>query len=150
MLKDKQNIYIKIHVLIDGCMIILSYLLSYYLRFYVFNNLFDYFKIVNGERFYSLDVYSGQLIHLVPLYLFIYFFLDMYSPMPHNRRLAEAFRMILANIVGIIIFITSLYFMNEYVFSRKFLFCFFVTNLVLGFGSKALYSYWLRAKDKNN
>jgi FlaA1/EpsC-like NDP-sugar epimerase len=144
MVKYNQRKFNKIHVLMDACIIIISYLLAYYLRFFVLNTGFDFFKIGVNEKWYSLNVYTDKLILIVPVYLFLYYFFKLYTPIENRLTLTRVFQIILANILGIVLFLFALYLQKEYNISRQFLILFFVMNVILSVGSRMLSKCRLR------
>ena len=132
----------------DACIIVISYLLAYYLRFIVLNNVFDFFKMNVNEKWYSLNVYTDKLILMVLLYLFSYYFLKVYTPIENKLTLPKVLQIVLANIMGIVLFLFALYLQKEYDISRKFLILFFVMNVILSIGSRMLYSCYLKIMRK--
>ena len=148
MIKYYQKKFNKIHVLMDACIIIISYLLAYYLRFFVLNNGFGFFKMGVNEKWYSLNVYTDKLILIVPLYLFLYYFFNLYTPIENKHTLTKVFQIILVNILGIALFLLALYLQKEYNISRLFLILFFVMNVILSVVPRMLYSYCLKIRRK--
>ncbi len=144
MMKYYQKKFNKIHILMDACIIVFSYLLAYYLRFFVLNNRFDFFRMGVNEKWYSLNVYSGKLILIVPLYLCFYYFLNLYAPIKTKFTLTKVFQTVLANVLGMALLLCALYLQRENDISRQFLLLFFVINVILSVGSRMLYSYYLK------
>jgi len=143
MIKDNQKMLNKVHVLMDACIIVVAYLLTYYLRFFSpLTNLS--FLMVEKGTFYSLGEYSFRLVYLVPLYLFIYYFSKLYTPKRGKRKWTEIFYIILANFFGIAFFTLILYFQKEKDISRGFLTFFFIINVILGVSSRMLLTYSLK------
>ena len=71
MIKDNQKTLNRLHILMDAIIIVISYLIAYYLRFYSFLTSLQIFNVEKGS-FYSLTIYARSLYFLVPLYLIIY------------------------------------------------------------------------------
>ena len=71
MIKDNQKTLNRLHILLDAVIIVVSFLIAYYLRFYSFITNLKIFNVEKGT-FYPLSVYAQSLYILVPLYLFIY------------------------------------------------------------------------------
>lgn len=136
----------RIYVLMDAGIIAISYLLAYYLKFYVLNvnNVFNFFEMSINEKWYSLNVYTDKLILMVPLYLFLYYFLNVYTPIENKLTLTKVFQIILANIMGIVLFLIALYLQKDHELSRKFLLLFFVMNVILSIVPRMPYSYYLK------
>lgn len=146
MIKDNQKMLNKGHVLMDACIIAISYLLTYYLRFYLPRNKFYHLNFLLAEwgTYYPLSEYARKLIYLIPLYLFIYYFCRLYTPKRGKRKWVEVFNLIMANAFGIVFFTFILYLQKEMNISRWFLFIFTTTNIILGSGARLLLSHMLR------
>lgn len=134
----------RLHVLMDACIIAISFLLTYYLRFYVLIYIFDFFKLGPKERFYEVQVYAKNLLFIVPVYLIIYYFSQLYTPKRSKRRWTEIFYVILANIFGIAFFGFFLYLTGENHISRKFLGVFFSLNISISVIARMILTHALR------
>ncbi len=130
MIKDNQKMFNRVHVLMDACIIVIAYLLTYYLRFYSPLTYLSRFR-VEPRTFYPLGIYAQSLIFLVPLYLFIYYFAHLYTPKRGKRRWIEIFNIVLANTFGIAFFFSYLYITKEFNISRYFLGLFYCLNILL-------------------
>ena len=150
MIKSHQKKFNKIHVLMYACIIVISYLLAYYLRFYVLNNGFEVFKIDVNEKWYSLNVYTGKLVLIVPFYLLLFYFFNLYTPIEQKLTLTKVCQIILANILGIVLFLLALYIQKKHDISRQFLVLFFVLNIILSIVPRMLFFYFLKIRRKNN
>jgi FlaA1/EpsC-like NDP-sugar epimerase len=130
MMKDRVKRLKAFRILADACIIIIAYLAAYYVRFYT--------PLLNEKLgiYYPLERYATLLVYLVPIYLLSFLFFHLYNITPEERRLFMILRIALSNIVGIIIFITLLYFQKENNISRIFLFLFLIINTVLTIGSR--------------
>jgi Undecaprenyl-phosphate glucose phosphotransferase len=128
----------------DACIIAISFLLTYYLRFYVLIYIFDFFKLGPKERFYEVQVYAKNLLFIVPVYLIIYYFSQLYTPKRSKRRWTEIFYVILANIFGIAFFGFFLYLTGENHISRKFLGVFFSLNISISVIARMILTHALR------
>jgi len=142
MIKDNQKMFNRVHVLMDACIIVIAYLLTYYIRFGLLGEL-SYFKVKAGT-YYSLAEYAQRLILLVPLYLFIYYFTHLYTPKRGKRRWAELFNLILANTFGITFFFSFLYLTRESDLSRFFLGLFYTLNISLSAATRMLLLHTLK------
>jgi Undecaprenyl-phosphate glucose phosphotransferase len=78
------------------------------------------------------------------MYLFIYYFSQLYTPKRGKRRWVETFHIILANIFGVAFFTFTLYFEKEMNISRAFLIIFFIMNIAFSSGARMLLSYSLK------
>lgn len=143
MIKDNQKMLNWVHVVMDACIVAISYVLSYYLRFYSpLTNL--HFLRVEYGTFYPLRVYSSWLIFIIPMYLLIYYFNRLYTPKRGKRRWLEVVNIIIANTFGIAFFTFILYLRKEGDISRQFLGVFYGTNIVLSSSARLLLAYALR------
>ena len=144
MIKDNQKMFNRVHVLMDACIIAISYLLTYYLRFSsIFARKLPFLQAEPGT-YLSFNNYAKRLIFLVPLYLFIYYFSRLYTPKRGRRRWEEIFNLLIANIFGLAFFTSYLYFLGEMHISRKYIGLFFVLNIALGVAFRMLLSHILR------
>ena len=144
MIKDNQKTFNRLHVLMDACIIVISYLLTYYLRFYILLKYIPFFRLSENEYFYSVQKYAESLIFIVPLYLFIYYFARLYTPKRSMRRVSEAFNIIIANTFGIAVQTSFLYLTKEFDISRKFLGLFYLTNIALSMLARMIIMQILR------
>lgn len=131
MIKDNQKTFNRIHVLIDAFILVISYVLSYYLRFYSPLAKLKVFRLEEATRFYNLERYAEVLMFLIPGYLIIYYYCNMYTPKRVRVNLAELGNIIKANFFGVVYFTSILYFFRESHISRLMVFFFFALNITL-------------------
>ncbi len=144
MIKDNQKMFNRLHVLMDAIIIIISYLLTYYLRFQsIFAQKIPFLQ-VEPNSYLPLSAYAKRLIFLVPIYLLVYYFSRLYAPKRGRRRWTEIFNLIVANTFGLSFFTSYLYLIGELHISRKYIGLFFVLNITLGVASRMLLSNALR------
>ena len=143
MIKDNQKMLNWLHVFMDACIVAISYVLSYYLRFYSPLTNVDFLRVEYGT-FYPLRVYASWLIFIIPMYLLIYYFNRLYTPKRGKRRWLEVVNIIVANTFGITFFTFILYLRKEGDISRQFLGVFYGTNIVLSSSARLLLAYALR------
>ena len=124
MIRDNQRLLNRIHVVIDAGVIAISYILAWYLRFKS-----GFFEL--DPWFLSLRVYMMALIPIVPGYLALYYFFQLYTPKRVRGRRLEAWNVIQANTIGLLGFILVLYLRHQTDFSRMMIFIFFCTNVFL-------------------
>lgn len=144
MIKDNQKMLNRIHVLMDACIIVAAYLLTYYLRFTLLPRYVRFFAVEAGVVYYPLRVYAWQLIYMVPLYLISYHFSNLYKPKRVSLRWTEIFHLITANIFGLTFFFSFLYITEEMDISKKFLGVFIVLNITLSAIARMLLAQVLR------
>ena len=130
MIKDNQKTLNRLHILMDATIIVISFLIAYYLRFYSFLTNLAIFKVESGT-FYPLSVYAQSLYALVPLYLFIYNSAKLYTPKRGKRRWAEFFHVSYSNFLGLAFYFFLLYMIGEDDISRMFLGMFTLINVIL-------------------
>lgn len=130
MIKDNQKTLNRLHILMDAIIIVISFLIAYYLRFYSFLINLRIFNVEKGT-FYPLSVYAQSLYFLVPLYLFIYNRAKLYTPKRGKRRWTEFFHISYSNFLGLAFYLFFLYMIKEDDISRSFLGMFTFINVVL-------------------
>lgn len=130
MIKDNQKTLNRLHILLDVAIIIISFMIAYYLRFYSFLTHLSLLKVEKGT-FYPPSVYAQSLYLLVPLYLFIYNQVKLYAPKRVKKRWNEFFHVAYANMLGLAFYLFFLYMVKENHISRGFVFMFTAVNIVL-------------------
>lgn len=124
MVKENQKSLIRLKVLIDSIMMVLSFLLAYYLRFYT--------EIISkGIIVFSLWESIVPILVSLPIYLLIYHALDLYNIKRHFGIYEISVRIFRSNIFGMLVIILALYLLKVIDFSRWTLALFFVINTVL-------------------
>lgn len=136
MIKENQKYFNRLHVILDGIVIALTFWLSYLIRF-------DSGFIPTKGYYPTIQQYSRFLIFIIPAYLLLYSTCHLYEPKRFLSKRMEFTNLLKANIAGItgtivIIFIT----MPSY-FSRIFLFLFFLTNMSAAYVYRCLIRRWL-------
>lgn len=145
MIKDNQKTFNRIHIIIDGILLAISYLLSYYLRFNSPLKEIWLFKLDPLANYYELAKYAEVLIYLIPGYLIIYFYCNMYTPKRIQSTKVGLENIIKANFFGTLYFSTILYFNREAHISRHFIMIFFALNIILDTIFRMILAYILRA-----
>ncbi len=143
MIKDNQKTFNRVHVLLDACVVIISYLASYYIRF---KSPFQNWELFQAEpgTFYDIQGYAWRVIFVVPLYLTIYYYTHLYTPKRGRRRLPEVINIIGANVLGLVFFSSFLYITKESNISRAYLGLFFTMNITLSVIVRMIVSNILR------
>lgn len=142
MIKDNQKYFNRMQVVLDGLIIIVSYALSWYLRFKS-----GFFEL--DEWFLSFGAYMQAMTYIVPGYLILYGCFQLYTPKRVQGRRLEAWHITQANIIGLLGFILILYLTEEPNFSRKMIFVFFLVNVFLEVLCRNLIRFFLRNIRKN-
>ena len=126
MIKDNQKLLNRIHVLIDAVVTAISYLMAWYLKFAT-----GFAETDPNVGVLDMYTYFRALYILVPLYLVLYYFFNLYAPKRATRRKYELFAIVKANTVGLILFMTLLYIINQLNISRFVLGAFYIINIIL-------------------
>lgn len=124
MIKKNQKMLNRIQVLLDAFVLALAYFLSWYFRFE--SGLFAL-----DEWYYSRGEYMRLLILIVPEYLILYYLFHLYVPKRVLGRRLEAWRVLQANVIGVMVLILFLYLTKKSDISRQMLFIFLCVNIFL-------------------
>ena len=102
MIKDNQKVFNRLLVLLDAIITGASFILSYFIKFYI---------LVHGPGVGVLPVseYVRMLIFIVPGYLLLYYRCGVYSPKRTVRKRFEIYGIVQANTLGIAALIIVLY-----------------------------------------
>ena len=116
MIKDNQQHFNRLHVVLDGLVVIVSYALAWWLK-------------LSG-------IFASNLIFIVPLYLLLYYAFNLYTPKRVQGRRLELSNIIMANTVGILIVFAGFFLVLSYTeeaknFSRSMFAYFYIFNIVL-------------------
>lgn len=120
MIKDNQQHFNRLHVVIDGLVVCLSYILAWWLKFES--------GFVDSYAALPMEVYMSALVFVIPAYLLLYYAFNLYTPKRVQGRRLEAANILKANVVGLLGIIFILYIINQPDFSREMMFYFFVIN----------------------
>ncbi len=126
MIRDNQKYFNAAHVVIDGLLVAVSYILAWWLKFRSpFANVDPSVGVLPAR------VYFSALYVLVPGYLILYSFFHLYTPKRGTRLRNEVFGVLQANLVGLVCFIVYLFAVGQKDFSRWLTVYFFMINTVL-------------------
>lgn len=130
MIRDNQQHFNRLHVVIDAFVIALSYILAWWLKFASGFLEFEVYGVL------PFSTYIKFLVLFLPLYLFLYYAFNLYTPKRIQGRRLELSNIIMANITGLLIFYAALFNLQSYFpmlkdFSREMFFYFFVINILL-------------------
>ena len=147
MIKDNQQHFNRLHVIIDAFVIAVSYIIAWWLKFS--SGILD-----SPGGALSLGFYMRALVVIIPLYLILYYAFNLYAPKRVQGRRLEFSNIVMANIVGFLLIFTVLYNLQSYVeqfrnFSREMFFYFFAINTVLEEVLRLLIRQFLRTIRKN-
>lgn len=129
MIKDNQKKFNGFHVVLDGVVIVLAYLVAWLL-------------LLLGNRIFSPEIhvlppqyYFAALLFLVPIYLLLYGFFHLYAPKRVQARRYEFSNILKANVLGVLLFTLILFLIkkNPYFkeYSTRMVFYFFAINVIL-------------------
>ena len=126
MIKDNQRHFNRLHVVIDACIVAAAYMLAWAVQFPLQNN-------ISGLVFRH---YMSVLPFLVPGYLILYAVFGLYTTKSVRRKRVEVEKIIQANTLGLVLFMTALFFFRGNLdftnhFSRMMLAWFFLFNITL-------------------
>lgn len=128
MIKNNQQHFNRLHVVFDAIVVVLSYAFAWWLKFAS--------GIVDREiGALSFEFYMKALILIVPLYLFLYYAFNLYTPKRVQGRRLELSNIIMANTIGILIVFAGFFLVLSYSedaknFSRSMFVYFYVLNIV--------------------
>lgn len=132
MIKDNQRVLNGLHLMMDAIITAVSYILAYYIKFYVL-------EPGPGPGVLPASDYFKMLVGIVPLYMLLYYKCNIYTPKRTARRRYEIFSIIKANVVGLAVFILFLYIvLKEINLSRSVLFLFLCLNIFIMSCSRVL------------
>ncbi len=123
MIKSNQQIFNRIHVILDAVIIVLSYLLAYYIR--IGSPLFP--EVEEGLAF---KYYLLALVIVVPFYLVLYEVFRLYASKRMMGRREEILNLAKANTIGIFVFIVVLFVIEWNHFSKQMILLFYGINMI--------------------
>lgn len=142
MIKENQKLLNRLQVVLDGLVIIISYVLSWYIRFKTGIFAQDPWAL-------SLEAYMQLLFGIVPGFLILYYAFHLYAPKRVMGRRLEAWRIIQANSLGVMALILLLYLIRQMDISRNMLFVFACVNIFGEVLERNVVRYVLRRIRKN-
>lgn len=126
MIKDNQKYFNRLHLLVDAIVAALSYSLAWLLKFAT-----PFADTEPGVTALSVETYFSALYFIVPGYVLLYYFFNMYTPKRATRRKYEIFGIIKANTAGVFLFMVVLFAVKQEHFSRELIGFFYVINIIL-------------------
>lgn len=137
MIKQNQKALNTVGIFIDAVCIILSLIIAWVIRFKT--------GIIHVDGWHlTLKQYVEPAYILIPLYIFIYYNLKLYTPQRTHSLFKEISKLFKANILGILIFTLGLYVFKQLHYSRYFIFIFAITNTALAVVERSFIRYILR------
>jgi len=143
MIKENQKRLNRLHILLDALVIFISYLIAYLIMYY------------NDDAILALSaqVYFSALIIIIPGFLILYEFFELYTPKRISGRRSEIANIFKANSIGFLIFTLTLYLggknMNMHHFSRRLVIIFYIlTNVLMVFERSFIRSFLMSIRTK--
>ena len=126
MIKDNQQHFNRLHVLIDALVITGSYMLSWVIQFQIL-------KKTTGLTF---GQYMIILLLIVPIYLLLYMAFSLYTTKSVRRKRVELDKIIEANTIGLVLLLAGLYLSRSAQdvtdnYSRMMFFYFYLINITM-------------------
>lgn len=137
MIKDNQKVFNRLHVLMDVMIMVTSYALAYFIKFY----------IIGADTSGVLPVrdYFIVLIFLVPGYVILYFLCGVYGPKRTVKQRHEFLTILQANTLGMAFYIIVLYLViREINYSRLMMGIFYILNIFITCLSRVVLRTMLR------
>lgn len=129
MIKDNQSSLNRLHVVLDAVVTAVSYLLAWYIV------IGSGWANQLGKRTLETKFYFGALVIIIPAYLLLYSFFNLYTPKRVLGRRNEFGKILKANTIGLLIFGLVLYFGRKephlFNFSQRLVVYFYVINVIL-------------------
>lgn len=130
MIKDNQKVFNRLLVVLDAIITGASFILSYYVKFYI---------LEDGAGIGVLPVieYFKLIFCIVPGYMYLYYRCNVYSPKRTVRKRYEVAGIVQANTIGIAALIIVLYMViKEINYSRSVMVIFYCLNIFLTTASR--------------
>ena len=129
MIKDNQSGLNRLHVVLDALVTVVSYLLAWYIV------IGSGWARQLGKKTLEMEFYLGALIVIVPGYLLLYSFFNLYTPKRVLGRRNEFGKILKANTIGLLIFGLVLYFGRKephlFNFSQRLVVYFYGINVLM-------------------
>ncbi len=127
MIKDNQKKLNRMHVVLDGLVIMASYVIAWVMLI-LGNRLFN-----PGRQVLSPWFYFVMLAGIIPLYLILYTCFHLYTPKRVQQRRYEFANICKANIIGLLLITLILFLLKKHPyfkeFSTRMVFYFFAVNI---------------------
>lgn len=152
MIKDNQIFFNRMHIVLDGLVVAVSFLFAWAIKF-----LTPLAESTPGVTALSAETYFRTLYFIVPGYLILYGIYNLYSSKRSSRIRVEVAGIFKANTVGIGLVMISFFMLSTSVdgvvdFSRTLILLFYVLNMILTFLYRMLvrkFLYFIRRKGNN-
>jgi len=136
MIKDNQRLINRLTLIVDGIVVIATYLFAWFLKFESGLLLYD--------QGLPASTYMTALYFIVPFYLVIFSKFDLYNTRRASGRKRELLNIIKANTLGALIFMVILYIINQTDFSRQMIFIFWGSCICVQTAARNLIRYMFK------
>lgn len=137
MIKENQRLLNRVQVVLDGLVMLLCYAVAWFIRFKTGIFPQDLWVL-------SLGGYMKLLVYIVPGFLLLYYMYKLYEPKRVLGRRLEAWRILQANGIGVMVLIVVLYVTKQIDVSRRMLAVFAVLNVCVTIIERNLIRLFLR------
>ncbi len=152
MIKDNQIFFNRMHIVLDGLVVVVSFLLAWSIKF-----LTPLAESTPGVTALSAETYFRTLYFIVPGYLVLYGIYNLYSSKRSSRIRTEVAGIIKANTVGIGLVMISFFLLSTSVdgvvdFSRTLILLFYIINTALTILYRMMvrkFLYFIRRRGNN-
>lgn len=141
MIKDNQKYFNRLHVVIDGVIIVLSYIIAWWIKFE--SPIFQ-----DAVKALSFKEYMMVLLGIVPGILILYSAFNLYTPKRVQGRRLELWNLTQANTLALLIMMSLSYLVKQMNLSRWVLVIFYVLNISLDIIARNLIRFFLREMRK--
>ncbi|SHH34084.1 undecaprenyl-phosphate glucose phosphotransferase [Tepidibacter thalassicus] len=124
MIKENQKYLNRLLVLLDVVSIIMSFLISWYIRF-------ESGLIKVGIGHLSFKEYIVPVLTVIPIYLSIYSFLNLYTIRRFKNVYEEFLNILISNMLGLFILATMLFLIKQVHYSRYLLLIFTFNTIII-------------------
>ena len=129
MIKDNQSSLNRLHVVLDALVTAFSYLLAWYIV------IGSGWAQQLGKKTLEAEFYFSALVVIVPAYLLLYSFFNLYTPKRVLGRRNEFGKILKANTIGLLVFGLVLYLGRKnahlFNFSQRLVVYFYMINVIL-------------------
>ncbi|MCR5674922.1 MAG: undecaprenyl-phosphate glucose phosphotransferase [Lachnospiraceae bacterium] len=126
MIKDNQKYLNRLHLVLDGVLTALVYMLAWWIKF---ESIFAT-KDPNVHAL-PMETYFRALYYLVPAYLVVYYLNGLYNSQRVSRSWEDFTNVVKANTAGFVGFFVVLYIIKQPDFSRSMIGIFFIGNIIV-------------------
>lgn len=142
MIKDNQKYFNRLHVVLDAVVVAVAYAIAWWIRFKS-----GFWPAETEQLVGTLDasVYFSALIFIIPGYLVLNHLNNLYTSKRYSSAKRDVVNVIKANVIGLILFISVLYIIDQKHFSRGMIFVFCALNIIGQSGTRIMIRKLLRS-----